>query len=380
MLIGIDARFALRKRRGVGKYSLNLIKYLSEIDNDNKYILYTNREDVEGVISKCGNFQIKNIGSWNYLIWEQIILPLQAKKDKIDILHCTANTAPMVLFGNLKLVSTIHDVSYLKPYSIMPKSSYLYQRLGRMYRKVIVPQSLRRVSAVITVSEFAKKDILAHFSFLSEENIFITYESMSEVFEVTDKEQAKAFVKLRYGITGNYILNVGGRDPQKNTAFLVEGFLELKKNKKFSERLVIVGFLNYEKTDFYKDLNNSEFKNEVFFIEFASEGDLVQLYNGAEIFIFPSLYESFGMPPLEAMACGVPVIASNTGAIPEIVGEAAILINPKNKEELKATLSRLLEDQGMRQEMIRRGFERIKKFSWLKMATETLSVYAKLKN
>lgn len=378
MLIGIDARFALRKPRGVGKYALNLIRYLSEADKDNKYILYTDREDVDKVFPKQNNFQIKNIGFCNYLIWEQILLPLEVRKDKINILHCTANTAPLVLPRELMLVSTLHDVSYLKPYSIMPKSPYLYQRLGRMYRKIVVPKSLKRASAVVTVSEFAKKDILTHIPFLSKEMVFITNEAVSDVFRTIDKEEARSFVKLRYGITGKYILNVGGRDPQKNTAFLIENFLELKKAGRLLERIVVVGFLNYERTGFYENLRNSGFRADVYFIDFASERELVQLYNGAEAFIFPSLYESFGIPPLEAMACGIPVVASNTGAIPEIVGEAAILINPKNKEEFKATLLRMLDDQVTRQELIRRGFERIKKFSWLRMAIETLNVYEAL--
>jgi glycosyltransferase involved in cell wall biosynthesis len=380
MIIGIDARFALGKRRGVGKYSLNLIRYLSEADKGNKYVLYIDREDVEGILPKRENFQIKNIGSWNYLIWEQILLPLEARKDKIDILHCTSNTSPVFLPRGLALVSTVHDVSYLKPYSVMPKSPYLYQKLGRVYRKAVVPKSLKKSDMVITVSEFAKKDILSHIHFLNEAKVFITYEAVSDVFKVIDKEDAKRFAKLRYGIAGNYILNVGGRDPQKNTAFLIENFIELKKTRRSLGKMVIVGFLNYNKTDFYKDLVNSGLKNEVYFIDFVSENELVQLYNGAELFVFPSLYESFGLPPLEAMACGVPVIASNTGAIPEIVGDAAMLINPKSKDEYRAALLRLLGEQGLRQELIRRGFERIKKFSWLKMAVETLSVYARLRN
>jgi hypothetical protein len=128
--------------------------------------LYTDRKDSEGIFPRQSNLCVKNIGFGGYFIWEQILLPLAVKKDKVDILHCLANTAPLFLPFGIKLVSTLHDVSYLKPYFIMPRSPYLYQRLGRIYRKIIVPRSLRKASAVITVSEFAKQDILTQIPYL----------------------------------------------------------------------------------------------------------------------------------------------------------------------------------------------------------------------
>jgi len=377
MLIGIDARFALRERRGIGNYSLHLIRCLADASDANRYVLYTDVADTTGILPRKSNFRIKKLTSSNYIIWEQILLPLQAKKDNIDILHCLANTAPIYFHYGLKLISTIHDVSYLMPFSIMPRSPYIYQRLGRIYRKNIVPRSIKRASSIITVSRFAKKDILSNIPFLTEEKISIIYEAMSGVFRVTDKGFARSFVKEKYNISGKYVLNVGGRDPQKNTAFLVKNFLALKKAGAISEKLVIVGFSDYADID--QCIVNSGIADEVIFIDFAEENELVHLYNAAEIFIFPSLYESFGIPPLEAMACGTPVIASNTGAIPEIVGEAAMLINPRGNEEFKAAISVLLDDHILRQELIRRGLERVKKYSWVKMVRETLNVYETLR-
>lgn len=377
MIIGIDARFAVGQRRGVGNYTLNLVRYLAD-DDDNRYILYTDKEDTENVLPRKHNFQTKKLPAISYPIWEQILLPLQAKQDGIRLLHCTANTAPLVLSPSIKLISTIHDISYLKPYSVMPRSPFLYQRLGRLYRRNIVPRSIRRAASIITVSKFAKKDILAHISTLSEEMISITYEAMNNAFRVIDKEQAISFVKKKYGITGQYILNVGGRDPQKNTAFLVRNFLELKRERKITAKMVIVGFPDHGKADIYKDLKNSGLKSEVVFIGFAGENDLVHLYNSAEAFVFPSLYESFGIPPLEAMACGTPVIASQAGAIPEIVGDAALTIDPQNSDELKTSIVKLLKNKNLKNYLIDKGFKQAKKYSWEKMAKYTLDRYRKV--
>ncbi len=378
MLIGIDAHFALRERRGVGNYSLSLVRGLAAMDDCNQYILYTDKEDVERVLPIKSNFRKKMLHSSNYLMWEQIQLPLIAKRDKIDILHCPANTAPVFLNHDIKLVSTIHDVSYLKPFSIMPRSPYLYQRLGRVYRKNIVPWTIKRASSIITVSEFARKDILSSIPFLNDEKVSVTYEAMSGAFRVIEKEAAHSFVRAKYGINGKYIFNVGGRDPQKNTAFLVESFLDLKKAGQLSEKLVIVGFADHTHANFYKSIINSGIADEVIFIGFAEEDELVHLYNAAEVFIFPSLYESFGIPPLEAMACGTPVIASDAGAIPEIVGDAALFINPRSKEDLKSSLLQVLGDIRVKNELIRRGLKRVDQFSWSKTAKETLEIYEKV--
>ena len=378
MIIGIDARFAVGLRRGVGNYTLNLIKCLADDDDYNRYILYTDKEDTENILPRKRNFQTKKLSSASYPVWEQILLPLQVKQDGVNLLHCTANTAPLLLSHAVKLISTIHDVSYLKPYSVIPKSPFIYQRLGRIYRRNIVPRSIRRSSAIITVSEFAKKDILAHISALSEEMVSITYEAMNNVFRVIDKEQAISFVKKKYGIMGKYILNVGGGDPQKNTAFLIRNFLELKRERKIMVKMVIVGIPDHRKADVYKDLKNSDLESEVVFIDFAGENDLVHLYNSAEAFVFPSLYESFGIPSLEAMACGTPIIASDSGAIPEIVGDAALMINPKNGDEFKASLLSLLENKDFKNDLINKGFKQVKRYSWKKMAECTLDTYRKV--
>lgn len=375
MLIGIDARFAIGKRRGIGNYSLGLIQNLAEIDGINEYFLYVDKKDMENVLPQKNNFRTKRLYPSNYLVWEQVMLPLQAKKDKLDILHCTGNTAPICLCDKIKLISTIHDISYLKSYSVVPKSGYLYQKIGRIYRKNIVPISLKRVDRVITVSQFAKKDMLENLQIFLEKKITVTYLGTGDLFKPVPKEDAKSFVKSRFGIKNEFILNIGGVDPQKNTKFIVENLLKLKEEENIVEKIVIVGFSNWQTTEICKLLQKSKFREDFIFIGFIEGKDIVCLYNAASVFIFPSLYESFGIPPLEAMACGTPVITSKTGAIPEITGRAALLIEPRAGEQLRSALLKVLNDKNLRNELIARGLEQVKKFSWRKMAEETLEIY-----
>lgn len=375
MLIGIDARFAVHNRRGIGNYTLQLVQNLADLDSLNEYILYIDRNDLEDVLPKQKNFKIKKLHPSNYLLWEQVILPIQAKKDRVDILHCTGNTAPVLLSRQNKLVSSLMDVMYFKDYSVLPESTSMYQRLGRIYRKTIVSSAMKHVSRIITISNFTKVDIIKHLPNLSEDIFFVTYLAPHERFRFIDRSDAATIVRDRVGIVGRYLLTLGATDPRKNTELVINKFIDIKSERKIKEKLVIVGIPNWRQTKFYDIANKSMWKNDIIFTDFVSDDDLVLLYNCATIFLYPSLYEGFGIPTLEAMACGVPVIASNTTSIPEIVGDAALLIDPNDGKEFKAALLRLLNDEDLRNELIKRGYERAKVFSWKEMAKETLAVY-----
>jgi glycosyltransferase involved in cell wall biosynthesis len=378
LIIGIDARFAVWNRRGIGNYTLELIRHLAQIDQCNKYILYVDRDDIERILPRQINFETKKISPRNYLIWEQVMLPFHAWKDKVNVLHSTGNTAPIHLNKEIKLAVTIHDISYLKSYDEVPKSPHFYQRLGRIYRKFFVTQAVQVLNAVITVSEFAKNDILFKFPSITKDKFYVTYLAINSKFEPINREKAKKNVEIKYQIKSNYLLTVGGRDPQKNTSLLIETFLELKQQSKVKQELVLIVVGISEllgKKMVTKMMQNSDFNKDIIFISYASQNDLLFLYNAAELFIFPSFYESFGLPPLEAMACGTPVITSSTGAIPEVVGNAAYLINPRKGEDLKEAITKLLNDQSLKNELIRCGLERVKVLSWQKMAQTTLSIY-----
>lgn len=375
MKIGIDARFAVHKRRGIGNYVLKLVDNLAGIDNSNEYVLYIDKEDVDKVLPQKSNFKIKKISPSNYLVWEQIILPLYAKKDRLDVLHCTGNTAPLFLDKRIALVISLHDVMYLKDYSQLPKSLSRYQRMGRLYRKAIVPKAVNRLSMALTVSGFSKKDIMRHIPQLDGDRIEVVYEAANESYSQIDKVSALRKIRNKFGIECNYILTLGALDPRKNTELVIKKFIELKNESDINEKLFVVGLPNWKQTGFYNIVRESGFEEDIIFTGFVSEDELVLLYNGASVFLYPSLYEGFGMPLLEAMACGTPVITSNVSSMPEIAGDAALLINPDNGEELKAAVLKLLNDKNLRNDLITRGLKRARQFSWAKMAEDTLAVY-----
>lgn len=380
MVIGIDARFAVHNRRGIGNYTLNLVQHLAAIDKNNQYILYIDRDDIENVLPKQNNFKVKKLWLSNYFIWEQITLPMNAKKDGVDILHCTGNTAPIYLNMKIKLILTIHDVMYLKDYSTIPQSLSWYQRWGRVYRKMIVPRAIKHIAKVVTVSNFSKNDIKEHLPALKEDVILVTHEAAGERFRKMGGDIQRSKVSDTFGIKGNYILTLGALDPRKNTKAIINTFLHLKSEEKINVNLVIAGIPKWRQTEFYKTVQESSFMEDIIFTDFISEEDMVLLYNYATVFLYPSLYEGFGIPPLEAMACGAPVITSNTTSIPEIVGNAAFLIDPLNDKELKEALLSLLNNEDLRNDLIARGFKRAKEFSWNKMAKETLQIYESLRN
>jgi len=373
MIIGVDVRFALRPRRGIGNYILMLVKHLASVDSENTYILYGDRDDTEEVLPKNHNFKFKKLLPNNYIIWEQVVLPLQTKRDQLDILHCGANTSPILSSG--KLILTLHDVMYLKDYFCVPKSDSWWQRLVRLYSSANVLLSARRASKIITVSNFSKQDILYHLRFLSESSIVPIYESIDERFQVLDLIDAKQKIQTAFGISEDYLLTLGAVDPRKNTKIVIQAFAELKHDKQISGKLVVVGIPKLQRGIFNEFIKSLEIQSQVCFTDFVSSEDLVCLYRAATLFLYPSLYEGFGVPPLEAMCCGTPVITSNVTSIPEITGDAAFLIDPTNKAALKTAIVTLLNNKKIREAMIKRGLKRVKQFSWQQMARETLKVY-----
>jgi glycosyltransferase involved in cell wall biosynthesis len=369
MRIGIDVRFAVHERRGIANYGLNLVQNLADMDERNQYILYVDRDECE-ILPKRRNVVTRVLKPSNYALWEQIVLPLQAVRDGIDILHCTGNTAPVFLDRRIRLITTIHDVMFLKNGEVLPKSVSLYQRAGRWYRRTVVPMTARRLSAVITVSEFSKRDVLKSLPELNGTRVKVTREAPGEIYRAVDRTAAARRIREKYAFDADYILTLGAVDPRKNTDRVIRAFADLKRTDRIPQKLVVVGLKSLP-----QGADGQDLKGQVITTGYVCDEELVDLYNGASIFLYPSLYEGFGIPPLEAMACGTPVITSNVTSIPEIAGDAAVLIDPRNDEQLRHAIRSLLGNAALRAELSRRGLERAKGFSWRKMAEETLELY-----
>lgn len=376
--IGIDARQALKERRGIGTCVLKLINYLSEFDQKNQYILYVDREDINNLFPKKNNFIVKVLFPSNYILWEQISLPIQLAKDKVDILHLAGMTGPLIFPKQTLLIGTIYDVTYLKDYKFLPPSSIFYQKVGRIYRKYIVSLLMKKFNSILTISEFSKKDILAHFPFFDQQKIIVTHLAANEDFKIIDRDFVKQNIKIKYNISKQYILILGGIDPRKNTEFVIKNYIEMRDKKLTTSQLVIVGIPNWQKTKFYTIAFSSKYARDIIFTDHISDEDLLALYNGADIFLYPSLFEGFGLPVLEAMACGTPVIASNTSCIPEVAGDAAMLINPYDGNDLQNAIVKIQSDNILRAQLIEKGLDRVKQFSWKKMAEQTLALYEKI--
>ena len=375
MKIGIDARFITSTpRRGIGNYSLNLVAALVEALPDYQFYLYISSLDEEGILPTSKNVTIRKIGLPIYPLWEQFFLPLAAKNDGVDLLHCLGNTAPIFLPKSIKLILSLMDVMFLQDGHLMPRPTSNYQRFGRLYRRLICPLAAKNSAAVITISDFSKTDILSLMPFLKPEKVSVAYLSCDPIFRKQSLHLDGEENLL--GISHPYIFCLGAEDPRKNTLRLVAAFLSiLKKNNHI---LVVSGYSNWEKSEAYQLVKAKGATARIIFLPFVDIGELASLYAGADLFIYPSLYEGFGIPIIEAFSAGCPVIASDSTSIPEVGGDAVIYVDPLSEVEIANAIQSVVLDSNLRKKLKELGLKRAEKFSWGKTAAETYQTYQKV--
>ena len=374
MRIGIDC-YWLSLRRGIGNYTYNLLYALSKVATDHSFVLYVNDPKVLSAVPIDPRFTIKVLGKkLPYPVWEQVSLPLAAARDRLDILHCLANTAPLFLPRHLKLILTIHDVMYLLPTSVLPQSPSFYQRVGRLYYRLLAPQAAKRAICIMTVSKHSMRDIVDKLH-VPNKKIQVIYESGNVQCRRLADSSPVTEVKQRYSIEGQFIFALGALDPRKNTVGVLRSFAYLRQMTALPIKLVIAGLSQKAKSNFQSVVSEMVLDRHVILLGFISEEELVVLYNGASVFLYLSLYEGFGMPVLEAMECGTPVITSSAGSIPEVAGEAALFVDPKNPEEIAHAILQIITDAELRNLMIEKGFKRAKRFSWTNTAQQVLEIY-----
>lgn len=350
MKIAIDTQTTLGQKTGFGSYVKNLVENLKRIDPNDEYILI--RPDTGEDLSVPKRF-----------IWDQVTFPKIARKNKVDILHQPCFSAPLFYKG--RIVVTCHDLIPTRYPENLPLASRLFFSKWMTF-------SYRAAKMIITDSEYTKKDIISVLK-ISEEKIRVIHLAVSDEFRPIKSSQEKARVQKRYKIGLRYFIDVGTLEPRKNLPFLVRAFAIAAK--KIPENLVIIGKRGWYYAGLFELVKLLKLENRVIFTGYADEADLPALYSGATALTFPSLYEGFGLTPLEAMACGVPVIASNTSSIPEVVGSAGILLPPKNEEIWAKEMVRISQDEDLANRLTAAGLEQAKKFSWEKTARETTEVY-----
>ena len=373
MNIAIDATILRRQNSGTGFYIINLITGLLEVDEDNEYIIFGDKEIINKLVYiNKKNFTLENAKFKSRVIrvfWQLFVLPFKLKKLKINVLHSTNYITPLFKF-NFKIIVTIHDLTFF----LFPE---MFTITKRLLFKFLVPFFIKRSDEIIVPSESTKEDILRLFK-INQEKIAVTFESYPAYYNSEiNKLNSKAILE-KYGIIKNYFLFVGMIEPRKNILSILKAFVEL--DSELDEDLVIVGRKGWhykEIEKFMDDIKDKKLKNKIIFTGFVSELELVSLYQNATIFIYPSFYEGFGIPPLEAMICGAPVITSNTSSLPEVVGDAAIKINPYDYLELKEAIKFLKNNPQKRVELIKKGKNQAKKFSLNNFAINTINVYKK---
>ncbi len=374
MKIGIDARSLLRQERaGLEQYLANLIFNLAKIDRENQYFLFFNfiRPQYQKFLPQLTSENFHNIicripsKIMNRLF--KIHFPVEFCIGKLDIFHGPRHRLLPSIFA--RCVLTIHDLMFLA------HPEFLKPEWVKSFEKEI-PNGIKRADLIIADSEFTKNEIIEKWN-ISQEKIKVTYLGVGEEFYPIEDEIIIAKVKHKYGIKNKYILYVGNIEPKKNLIRLIEAFFQLR-NSITGYNLVITGGKSWFFDHVFQKVNELNLQKEVIFTGYISDEELPALYNGADIFIFPSLYEGFGIPVIEAMACGTPVITSNVASLPEVVGEAGVLVDPFNLEEITTAMYQLLTDTNLHTKLKEKGLQRAKLFSWEKTARETLAVYKEL--
>lgn len=371
MIIAIDATIIREEITGTGFYITNLINGLIKIDNSNTYYIFGDEKFLKRHLkTEKNNFKIVHKRFKNRIIrvlWEYFILPLELKKLKVEILHSPNYITPLMKLG-FKVILTIHDLTFLLFADKYPVTKrLLFGRMINIYIKIS--------DKIIAVSENTKKDILRFFT-IPENKISVTYESYPEYYnEYIDSKNAKEHLK-KYGIKKEFILYVGMIEPRKNILALLKAFIQL--DKELDLDLVIVG----KKGWYYSEIENfiasveiEKLNNNIIFTGYIHEDELKYFYRSALVFVYPSLYEGFGLPPLQAMACGVPVITSNISSLPEVVGEAAVQINPESITEIVKNVKLVYNNKDFREILIEKGLKRAKLFNLEKIAENTLNIY-----
>lgn len=366
MRIGIDATALPTQLGGAGYYIVNLIQTLTRVDQENEYVVFAKR--IHAPLFQLSNHtQIIRVPLASRVLriaWEQTVLPRLARQFNLSVLHSPHYTMP--LLKTCPTVVTYHDMTFF----LYPE---LHKPYKRIFFKLIVRLSAGRAGAIIADSESTRRDILRILK-PNAQHVFAIPLGVSEKFRRIDNVLEIERIRSKFNLPERVVLYVGTLEPRKNLPVLVRTFKELvDRGSNYS--LVIAGRKGWQYAEIFQTLENSGIQDRVIFLDYVPEIDLPFLYNAADLFVYPSLYEGFGLPVLEAMACGVPVITSNVSATPEIAGDAGLLVDPHDTDEWADAMHLVLTDRTLHDTLAHKGLERSKLFSWERTARETLAVY-----
>ena len=370
MRIGIEAQRIFRKNKhGMDYVVLQEIKELQQFDTHNEYFVFVAPGE-DRCLEDSKNVHIIEIGGNIYPIWEQITLPKAVSELKLDLLHCTSNTAPIRC--SVPLVLTLHDIIFMEPRDKSNKS--LYQNMGWLYRRLVVPRILKKCRYIITVSDFERNNIITRLGIPSERMVMI-YNGYNEWFKPLKDLDMKY---RKYIKEPGYFFFLGNTDPKKNTERTLIAYSKYLELSKVKRKLLMADLDKSYLDDIIVKNHIENIYPNIQMPGYIVNSDLPYIYNNAFAFLYTSLRESFGIPLLEAMACGTPVITSNTSSMPEIGGRNAILINPESPGEIAQMMIKLEKDRDFYDQQKELGIKRAKLFSWRQTAEQLLEVYERV--
>jgi glycosyltransferase involved in cell wall biosynthesis len=393
--IGIDYTAAVQQGAGIGRYTRELVRALAKLDRDNDYVLFAavggQRQEARGKKQEARgkkqeargkgqeswppNFQMRSVPLSDHvmaILWQRLQLPLWVElvTGPVDIFHSPDFVLPPV--GRARTLLTVHDLSFMH-YPECADANL------RAYLNKAVPRSVHRADLILADSQSTKDDLVELLG-VEPDRVEVLYPGVEERFRPIEDQALLEQVRQRYNLPSRFILGLGTLQPRKNFVRLIEAFASVQIGKYASLHLVIAGGRGWLYEDIFAAVERLGLEGKVVFPGFVADEDLPALYNLAELFVFPSLYEGFGLPPLEAMACGTPVVTSNASSLPEVVSGAGLMVEATDEEALAEAMKRALDDRALREKMIIKGLEQAKNFTWEKSALKLLSLYEAISN
>ena len=374
MRIAIDLSPAIHQKAGLGRYARTLTEHLIALDAANEYVAFAYGRFAPNALSPAlralprANVPL-GARPWRMSVWLAHVLGVSLDRalPRADIFHATEHLLPPL--KNARTVFTLHDLIFrLYPKHHLP--------LNHWFLTNAMPFFLRRADAIIAVSECTKSDAIRLYH-LSPGKITVIYEGVNPALGPVTDPDLIAQARARYAHHQPFIFFVSTIEPRKNIPTLVDALKELRR-RGFKHRLLIAGRKGWLYQNTFDHINQAGMESQVDFLDFVPDADLPALFAACDAFVFPSLYEGFGLPPLEAMACGAPVVCSNTSSLPEVVGNAALLVNPRDAREIANAIERVVSSRALRDELRAKGIAQASRFSWERAARETLAVYERV--
>ncbi|HAF22492.1 MAG TPA: glycosyltransferase family 1 protein [Blastocatellia bacterium] len=369
MHIAIDAHSVGTGLGGNESYATHLIEALAEIDGVNSYTLYvTRREAVERFTNRWPNFQVRATLPHTPFIRIPLTLGAELRKNPVDVLHVQFTAPPL---APCPVVVSIHDLSF----EHLPET---FKWRSRTQLRLTVRRSARQAAQVLALSEYARSDIINTYGISPDKVTAIPLAAPAHFAPVTDDREFQR-VRQTYGIQSDYILSVGSIQPRKNLNRLIAAYSSLRRARPEGKlpQIVLVGKCAWLYDETLRVIKELGLSNSVVLTGYVPETDLPALYSGALCFVYPSYFEGFGLPPLEAMKCGTPVIVGNKTSLPEVVGEAGVLVDPFDVDDIASAIARVIGDSNFRSQLRAKGLERSRLFDWRETARQTLAIYRK---